>query len=118
MPIQAESRNPRLVSQLGAPRGSYNTKDPPELGSRGTPGSREALPSFSNFLEHFYLEALFHYLNGRETLKRGLSIFHVAQPRVMEMAQHEPNPVVQCCMMQADHNQLVAFYKGELSSLK
>ncbi|KAF8328768.1 hypothetical protein F5887DRAFT_1186105 [Amanita rubescens] len=118
MPIQAESRNPRLVSQLGAPRGSYNTKDPPELGSRGTPGSREALPSFSNFLEHFYPEALFHYLNRRETLKRELSIFLAAQPRVMEMARREPNPAVQCRVMQADHDRLVAFYEGELSSLE
>src|SRR6266576_5602422 len=35
MPIP-ESRNPRLVSQLGASQGSYNAKDPPgqNLGSR------------------------------------------------------------------------------------
>ena len=48
MPIP-ESRNPRLVSRLGASRSSCNSKDPPESGSRGIPDSREALPSFSEY---------------------------------------------------------------------
>src|SRR6266550_945561 len=46
MPIP-ESRNPRLVSRLGASRSSCNSKDPPESGSRGIPDSREALQSES-----------------------------------------------------------------------
>src|SRR6266576_4712183 len=78
MPIP-ESRNPRLVSRLGASRSSYNTKDPPEFGSRGIPDSREALPSFSEYLELFHSKAHSLYLRDRETMKYELSVTRTAQ---------------------------------------
>ncbi|KAF8347147.1 hypothetical protein F5887DRAFT_915922 [Amanita rubescens] len=125
MPIQAESQNTRLVSQLGASRSSYNTKDPPESCLRKDPGSWEAPLSFSKYIEHFYPKALTDYQRERETLKRELSIFHASHPRIMDMAWHEPNPIEQRCVLLqsiyaniADHDRLVAFYEGELSSLE
>src|SRR6266550_1164474 len=83
MPIP-ESRNPRLVSRLGASRSSYNSKDPPEFGSRGIPDSREALPSFSEYLELFHSKAHSLYLRDRETLKYELSVTRTAQTTVAE----------------------------------
>ncbi|KAF8337748.1 hypothetical protein F5887DRAFT_920317 [Amanita rubescens] len=113
-----ESRNSRHGFPLGVSRNSYNNKDPPECGSRRDPGSRETPLSFSTYLEHFYPKALTDYLRERETLKRELSIFHTSHPRIMEMAQLEPNAEEQCHSMQAQHTQLVAYYEGEMSSLK
>src|SRR6266576_4855507 len=81
MPIP-ESRNPRLVSRLGASRGSYNSKDPPEFGSQGIPDSREALLSFSEYLELFHSKAHSLYLRDRETLKYELSVTQAAQTSV------------------------------------
>src|SRR6266550_4657370 len=83
MPIP-ESQNPRLVSRLGASRSSYNSKDPPEFGSRGIPDSREALPSFSEYLELFHSKAHSLYLRDRETLKYELSVTRTAQTTVAE----------------------------------
>src|SRR6266550_2279821 len=83
MPIP-ESRNPRLVSRLAASRSSYNSKDPPESGSRGIPDSREALPSFSEYLELFHLKAHSLYLRDRETLKYELSVTRTAQTSIAE----------------------------------
>src|SRR6266566_1066119 len=111
-----ESRNPRLVTHPRVSRSSYNLKDPPEFGFRRIPGSREALPSFSKYLECFYPKALYDYLSRRETLKRELSIFHAAHPRVMEKARLEPNSVEQCRVLQTQHDELVAAYEIELSS--
>src|SRR6266550_1882056 len=111
-----ESRNPRLVTHPRASRSSYNSKDPPEFGFRRIPGSREALPSFSKYLERFYPKALYDYLSRRETLERELSIFHAAHPRVMEKARLEPNSVEQCRVLQTQHDELVAAYEIELSS--
>src|SRR6266567_5681043 len=111
-----ESRNPRLVTHPRASRSSYNLKDPPEFGFRRIPGSQEALPSFSKYLERFYPKALYDYLSRRETLKRELSIFHAAHPRVMEKARLEPNSVEQCRVLQTQHDELVAAYEIELSS--
>src|SRR6266550_2067263 len=111
-----ESRNLRLVTHPRASRSSYNLKDPPEFGFRRIPGSREALPSFSKYLERFYPKALYDYLSRRETLERELSIFHAAHPRVMEKARLEPNSVEQCRVLQTQHDELVAAYEIELSS--
>src|SRR6266550_662552 len=111
-----ESRNPRLVTHPRASRSSYNLKDPPEFGFRRIPGSREALPSFSKYLERFYPKALYDYISRRETLERELSIFHAAHPRVMEKARLEPNSVEQCRVLQTQHDKLVAAYEIELSS--
>src|SRR6266576_3287253 len=111
-----ESRNPRLVTHPRASRSSYNLKDPPEFGFRRIPGSQEALPSFSKYLERFYPKALYDYLSRRETLERELSIFHAAHPRVMEKARLEPNSVEQCRVLQTQHDELVAAYEIELSS--
>ena len=111
-----ESRNPRLVTHPRASRSSYNLKDPPEFGFRRIPGSREALPSFSKYLERFYPKALYDYISRRETLERELSIFHAAHPRVMEKARLEPNSVEQCRVLQTQHDELVAAYEIELSS--
>src|SRR6266576_3479239 len=111
-----ESRNPRLVTHPRASRSSYNLKDPPEFGFRRIPGSQEALPSFSKYLERFYPKALYDYLSRRETLERELSIFHTAHPRVMEKARLEPNSVEQCRVLQTQHDELMAAYKIELSS--
>src|SRR6266576_96337 len=83
MPIP-ESRNPRLISRLGASRSSCNSKDPPESGSRGIPDSREALPSFSEYLELFHSKAHSLYLRDRETLKYELSVTRAAQTSVAE----------------------------------
>src|SRR6266581_5282754 len=90
MPIP-ESRNPRLVSRLGASRSSYNSKDPPEFGSRGIPDSREALPSFSEYLELFRSKAHSLYLRDRETLKYELSVTRTAQTSVAEKVLLEPD---------------------------
>src|SRR6266550_3143988 len=90
MPIP-ESRNPRLVSRLAASRSSYNTKDPPEFGSRGIPDSREALPSFSEYLELFHSKAHSLYLRDRETLKYELSVTRTAQTSVAEKVLLEPD---------------------------
>src|SRR6266576_3568647 len=111
-----ESRNPRIVTHPRVFQSSYNLKDPPEFGFRRIPGSREALPSFSKYLERFYPKALYDYLSRRETLKRELSIFHAAHPRVMEKARLEPNSVEQCRVLQTQHDELVAAYEIELSS--
>ena len=111
-----ESRNPRLITHPRVLQSSYNTKDPPKIGSRRGPVSREALSSFSKFLERFYPKALYDYLSRRETLERELSIFHAAPPRVMEKARLEPNSVEQCRVLQTQHDELVAAYKIELSS--
>ena len=113
-----ESRNSRLNISRGASRSSYNSKDPPEFGSRGSPDSREAPSSFSNYLECFYPKALSDYLSRRETLKRELSFFHAAHPRVMEKARLEPNSVEQCRVLQTQHDELVSAYEIELSSQK
>ncbi len=83
MPIP-ESRNPRLVSRLGASHGSYNIKDPPGSGSRGIPDSREALPSFSQYLEFFHMEAHSLYLWDKENLKYELSVARAAQTSIAE----------------------------------
>src|SRR6266550_3459070 len=61
-----ESRNPRLITHPRVFQSSYNTKDPPKIGSRRGPVSREALLSFSKFLERFYPKALYDYLSRRE----------------------------------------------------
>src|SRR6266566_525290 len=90
MPIP-ESRNPRLVSRLGASRSSYNTKDPPEFGSRGIPDSREALPSFSEYLELFHSKAHSLYLRDKETMKYELSVTRTAQMSVTEKVLLEPD---------------------------
>src|SRR6266566_2867832 len=90
MPIP-ESRNPRLVSRIGASRSSYNSKDPPEFGSRGIPDSREALPSFSEYLELFHLKAHSLYLRDRETLKYELSVTRTAQTSIAEKVLLEPD---------------------------
>src|SRR6266576_3028232 len=90
MPIP-ESRNPRLVSRLGASRSSYNSKDPPESGSRGIPDSREALPSFSEYLELFHSKAHSLYLRDRETLKYELSVTRTAQTSVAKKVLLEPD---------------------------
>src|SRR6266576_3455249 len=90
MPIP-ESRNPRLVSRLGASRSSYNTKDPPEFGSRGIPDSQEALPSFSEYLELFHSKAHSLYLRDRETLKYELSVTRAAHTSVAEKVLLEPD---------------------------
>ncbi len=90
MPIP-ESRNPRLVSRLGASRSSCNSKDPPESGSRGIPDSREALPSFSEYLELFHSKAHSLYLRDRETLKYELSVTRTAQTSVAEKVLLEPD---------------------------
>src|SRR6266550_3237509 len=90
MPIP-ESRNPRLVSRLGASRSSYNSKDPPEFGSRGIPDSQEALPSFSEYLELFHSKAHSLYLRDRETLKYELSVTRTAQTSVAEKVLLEPD---------------------------
>src|SRR6266550_1940889 len=90
MPIP-ESRNPRLVSRLGASRSSYNSKDPPEFGSRGIPDSREALPSFSEYLELFHSKAHSLYLRDRETLKYELSVTRTAQTSVAKKVLLEPD---------------------------
>src|SRR6266550_1686146 len=90
MPIP-ESRNPRLVSRLGASRSSCNSKDPPESGSRGIPDSREALPSFSEYLELFHLKAHSLYLRDRETLKYELSVTRTAQTSIAEKVLLEPD---------------------------
>src|SRR6266576_1611037 len=111
-----ESRNPRLVTHPRVFQSSYNLKDPPEFGFQRIPGSREALPSFSKFLERFYPKALYDYLSRRETLERELSIFHAAHPRVMEKARLEPNSVEQCRVLQTQHDKLMAAYEIELSS--
>src|SRR6266576_2866460 len=111
-----ESRNPRLITHPRVFQSSYNLKDPPKLGFRRIPGSREALPSFSKYLERFYPKALYDYLSRRETLERELSIFHAAHPRVMEKARLEPNSVEQCRILQTQHDELVAAYEIELSS--
>ena len=66
-----ESRNPRLVTHPRVFQSSYNTKDPPKIGSRRGPVSREALSSFSKFLEHFHPEAHTQYLRERKSIKRG-----------------------------------------------
>src|SRR6266576_2029429 len=89
MPIP-ESRNPRLVSRLGASRSSYNSKDPPEFGSRGIPDSREALLSFSEYLELFHSKAHSLYLWDRETLKYELSVTQTAQMSIAEKVLLEP----------------------------
>src|SRR6266576_1525037 len=90
MPIP-ESRNPRLVSRLGASRSSCNSKDPPESGSRGIPDSREALPSFSEYLELFHSKAHSLYLRDREALKYELSMTRTAQTSVAEKVLLEPD---------------------------
>src|SRR6266576_2509240 len=90
MPIP-ESRNPRLVSRLGASWSSYNSKDPPEFGSRGIPDSREALSSFSEYLELFHLKAHSLYLRDRETLKYELSVTRTAQTSIAEKVLLEPD---------------------------
>src|SRR6266550_6219084 len=66
-----ESRNPRLVTHPRVFQSSYNTKDPPKIGSRRGPVSREALSSFSKFLEHFHPEAHTQYLREWKSIKRG-----------------------------------------------
>src|SRR6266576_3208050 len=66
-----ESRNPRLVTHPRVFQSSYNPKDPPKIGSRRGPVSREALSSFSKFLEHFHPEAHTQYLRERMSIKRG-----------------------------------------------
>src|SRR6266567_5969985 len=90
MPIP-ESRNLRLVSRLGASQSSYNSKDPPEFGSRGIPDSREALPSFSEYLELFHSKAHSLYLWDRETMKYELSVTRTAQTSVAEKVLLEPD---------------------------
>src|SRR6266550_4229874 len=90
MPIP-ESRNPRLVSRLGASRSSCNSKDPPESGSRGIPDSREALLSFSEYLELFHSKAHSLYLRDREALKYELSVTRTAQTSVTEKVLLEPD---------------------------
>src|SRR6266550_1272920 len=90
MPIP-ESRNPRLVSRLGASRSSYNSKDPPEFGFRRIPDSREALPSFSEYLELFHSKAHSLYLRDREALKYELSVTRTAQTSVAEKVLLEPD---------------------------
>src|SRR6266550_99039 len=90
MPIP-ESRNPRLISRLGASRSSCNSKDPPESGSRGIPDSREALPSFSEYLELFHSKAHSLYLRDREALKYELSVTCTAQTSVAEKVLLEPD---------------------------
>src|SRR6266576_3387702 len=90
MPIP-ESRNPRLISRLGASRSSCNSKGPPESGSRGIPDSREALPSFSEYLELFHSKAHSLYLWDRETLKYECSVTRTAQTSIAEKALLEPD---------------------------
>src|SRR6266576_1320616 len=90
MPIP-ESQNLRLVSRLGASRSSCNSKDPPESGSRGIPDSREALPSFSEYLELFHSKAHSLYLRDRETLKYELSVTRTAQTSIAEKVLLEPD---------------------------
>src|SRR6266576_6183244 len=90
MPIP-ESRNPRLISRLGASRSSCNSKGPPESGSRGIPDSREALPSFSEYLELFHSKAHSLYLWDRETLKYECSVTRTAQTSIAEKVLLEPD---------------------------
>ena len=84
MPVN-KSRNSRLSILRGASRSSYNSKDPPELGSRRVPDSREAPLSFSAYLEHFHTKALLDYLCEREALKDGLSEVRAAHEHVLTM---------------------------------
>src|SRR6266576_2492606 len=70
MPIP-ESRNPRLVSQLGASQGSYNAKDPPGENL----GSREASCwSFSSrVLHNSSHDDFMNQMDSRETISYHLS---------------------------------------------
>ena len=116
MPIP-ESRNPRLVSRLGASRSSYNTKDPPEFGSRGIPDSQEALPSFSEYLELFHSKAHSLYLRDRETLKYELSVTRTAQTSIAEKVLLEPDSNKWLSWLES-FSEFVAHLKKGLSSQK
>src|SRR6266576_5915385 len=116
MPIP-ESRNLRLVSRLGASRSSYNSKDPPEFGSRGIPDSREALPSFSEYLELFHSKAHSLYLRDRETLKYELSVTRTAQTSVAEKVLLEPDSDEWLSRLES-YSEFAAHLKKGLSSQK
>ncbi|KAF8332894.1 hypothetical protein F5887DRAFT_1162309 [Amanita rubescens] len=96
---------------------SYNAKDPPEIGSRRGPVSREALSSFSKFVELFYPKALSEYSREREVLKDGLSVVREAHEYIQEKVQLEPNSNEWRLKLRAI-GELVACHENKLSERK